>query len=63
MRLSGHVTVKQGQGQLKLINNDHYMGSFDGDFIHGYGKYTWSNSNYYIGELYKGLKHGTGFFK
>ena len=37
------------QGVGKEINNIIYEGQFKNDIYHGYGRYIYSNGNYYIG--------------
>lgn len=38
------------------------QGQFVNNFPHGFGSYTWPDMSYYEGNIYQGLRHGSGFF-
>ena len=40
-----------------------YEGHFLNDFIHGIGRYRWTNGDSYEGEYQYNQKHGTGIFR
>lgn len=48
------------QGVGKEINHIIYEGQFKNDIYHGYGRYIYSNGNYYIGNWVDGKRQGRG---
>ena len=44
----------------KEINHIIYEGQFRNDIYHGYGRYIYSNGNYYIGSWQDGKRSGWG---
>lgn len=46
------------QGVGKEINHIIYEGQFKNDIYHGYGRYIYSNGNYYIGNWVDGKRSG-----
>ena len=48
------------QGVGKEINHIIYEGQFKNDVYHGYGRYIYSNGNYYIGNWIDGKRSGWG---
>jgi len=47
-------------GVGKEINHIIYEGQFKNDIYHGYGRYIYSNGNYYIGNWVDGKRSGWG---
>lgn len=54
----GHDGRVQGVG--KEINHIIYEGQFKNDIYHGYGRYIYSNGNYYLGNWVDGKRSGWG---
>ena len=50
----------QVNGVGKEINNIIYEGQLKNDIYHGYGRFIYSNGNYYEGQWVNGKKQGLG---
>jgi hypothetical protein len=43
-------------------NGDAYVGSWQGDVMHGKGKLTFADGSFYEGDWKEGKRYGTGTF-
>lgn len=51
-----------GEGEYTIANMYTFIGSFENDFIEGFGKCVWNTGKVYIGQWSANRMHGQGEF-
>ena len=52
--------IRHGQGVMKYLNGNFYMGEWKNDFFDGFGEYTWSDGRIFKGYFKQDKMHGKG---
>jgi hypothetical protein len=52
--------IRHGQGVMKYLNGNIYMGEWKNDFFDGFGEYTWSDGRTFKGCFKQDKMHGKG---
>jgi hypothetical protein len=58
--LDPQIKIRHGQGVMKYLNGNFYMGEWKNDFFDGFGEYAWSDGRTFKGCFKQDKMHGKG---